>query len=155
MLEFFNTIYGQLVLIVGALTTFWSLAKVFGALRKWVKNTGWWKRHVARRDAAVKALALIEEVRSHQKITDDLIEEMQKSIIAMKNELFMNNESTATIMLQKMMWAYHFYVLDSNPISLDVQTALCVMYDQYKVCEWHNHVPLDFKEKIMACKVSG
>jgi len=56
-------------------------------------------------------------------------------------------------MLEKMMSAYHFYVVKKNPIPLNVQTALCVMFDQYIQSGRHNHVPADFKDKILKCEV--
>lgn len=57
------------------------------------------------------------------------------------------------MMLEKMMWAYNMYVLRRRKIPLDVQTALCVMYDQYTRNKMHNHIPADFKERIMECEV--
>lgn len=82
------------------------------------------------------------------------IDGLNGRIIELAEELQDNNESTATLMLEKMMWAYNFYVVDENEIPLDVQTALCVMYDQYKSHKFRNHVPENFKEMIMACKIA-
>lgn len=66
-----------------------------------------------------------------------------------------NDEATATLMLEKMMGAYHKYVLQKEDIPLDTKTAMCVMFEQYKKNPKHNHVPADFIDRINECKVLG
>lgn len=86
---------------------------------------------------------------------DKQVHEIEGQIVQLSKDLYNNTEATATIALREMMWAYHYYVLEGNPIPLDVRTALCCMFDQYKVCEWHNHIPEDFKERLYACDIVG
>lgn len=82
------------------------------------------------------------------------ISSVKEDLEEIRSNLDSNNESTSTVMLEKMMWAYHYYVLQKNPIPLDIQTALVVMFKQYKGSNPnHNHIPIDFQDKIMACEV--
>lgn len=155
MLEFLKTAYGQVTVLAAGVGTVWGLFKAAGALKKWFTATKFWTHHVQEKAIPHNTLVLLQDIDKRMQDNDEAVAEIRKTIELIKHDLFINNESTATMMLEKMMWAYHTYVLQGNPIPLDVRTALCAMYDQYKTCEWHNHVPEDFKERINACKILG
>lgn len=84
---------------------------------------------------------------------NDRFNTIEKDIIQLKSDMRINNDQTATVMLEKMMWAYHNYVLKHQKIPLDVQTALIEMATQYRTSGWHNHIPQDFEEKIQECEL--
>lgn len=142
---FFSTAYGQIATLAGGVGVLWGLFKAIGAFSKWVNVK--WSAHVKRRDAYQVLQEMIGDLKND-------VYAMNERVISLADELQDNNESTSTLMLEKMMWAYNFYVVDKNDIPLDVQTALCAMFDQYKKRKYRNHVPENFKEVIMACPIA-
>lgn len=148
--SFLQTTYGQFAVLATIVATIWGFCKAIGALRKWLRQ-----RH-AKYESIVnspdKTYALITQLKQQIERRD---KEMQQCIQDIKKQLFENNQATASIALQKLMWSYHTYVLQKNAIPLDVRTALVEMYNQYKKSSWHNHVPEDFVQAIMNCEVAG
>lgn len=168
MFQFFQTVYGQLTIIAAIVATLWGLFKGLGALRRWLKQQMCIIKKY--KDAPQTTSRLFEQLQSRMKqrdqklidmITsknqqlDNKIQNMAQKIVQLKEDMYNNNEATASLALQKMMWAYHTYVLQETPIPLDVRTALVEMYNQYKKSSWHNHVPEDFVDSIMKCEVAG
>lgn len=144
--QFITSSYGILCSAAAVAATVWGLAKAVGAFRKWVKAK--WQVHRAKTLMPEKIYASIEEL----KVTVQSTNEKLQMVSDRMND---NDEATAALMLEKLMWAYHKFVLEKQDIPLDTKTAMCVMFEQYKKNPNHNHVPLDFIEKINECKVVG
>lgn len=153
MKQFFQSAYGVVAAIAGVVATLWGLCKGIGALRKWIKNALDERKKI--REMPMLMLDKIDELEKRFDDIDSQMRTMNSGLAEVKVKLDANDEATATIMLEKMMFAYHTYVLQGEPIPLDVQTALTVMFDEYMKSGMHNHVPSDFKEKIMACQIKG
>lgn len=133
----FNQWYTALLAVSSFVATVWGLSKAIGALRRWIK-------------------AKFDKHKQHQGLQDKIMQTLEcidKKIDDLQRRITDNDDCTCTMMLEKMMDAYHYYVLSKNPIPLDVRTALCVMFDEYVKSGRHNHVPADFKQKIMECQV--
>lgn len=166
VIEFFNTIYGQLTIVATFFGTMWGLLKALGALTSWLKQKSQaLKVYKQAPQASFQAIKKIQEklddtkkqlvdlVDMQCKIYSDRLSGIYRSIDTLNKSIYNNNECTATIMLQIMMKAYHKHIIDGQPVSLDVRTALCEMFEKYKMCEWHNHIPDDFAQKLMKCQV--
>lgn len=150
IIPFLKTVYGQFTVIAAAITTIWAFCKAIGALRRWLQQRHAKYERIA--NSPDKTYALIQSLKNQIQTRDA---QMQQCINDIKKQLFQNNQATASIALQKLMWSYHTYVLQKNAIPLDVRTALVEMYNQYKKSSWHNHVPEDFVQAIMSCEVAG
>lgn len=81
-------------------------------------------------------------------------DDINKKLDRIQQRLDDNDDATASVMLEKLMWSYRHYCIDQNPIPLDVRTALEVMYEQYKKGGRHNHVPGDYLERLRAVPVA-
>lgn len=79
------------------------------------------------------------------------IKNINEKITNIQARLDDNDDATSTVMLQKLMWAYDYYVINKNAVPLNVRTALVVMFEQYTQSGRHNHVPSDFVDRIMEC----
>lgn len=166
MINFFNTVYGQLTIVATFFGTMWGLLKALGALRLWLKQRARMLKQY--RQVPQKYLEAIGKLQQKINLNNQKImlmlnqrknedqkkfDQVNNSIKKLSDDIYNNNQSTASMMLQIMMRAYHSYIIGKQPIPLDVRTALCEMFKQYKICNWHNHVPEDFVEKLMKCEV--
>ena len=153
MKQFFQSAYGVVAAIAGVVATLWGLFKGLGALKKWVQTK--WEKRKARLGLPALMLEKIQKIEERFDGIDSQMRTMASRLEELKVKLDLNDEATATIMLERMMFAYHRYVLKGVPIPLDIQTAAVVMYDEYTKSGMRNHIPSDFKERIMACQIDG
>lgn len=173
-LDFIQTIYGQFAIIAAAVGVIWGFIKAVGAAKDWIRRLH--DDRVRKAQNEQKMMRLVETMdgkladikqrfseidkrfekldRQYDKTQNDIVR-LSDAVAEVRIDIRNNNDATATLMLDEMMESYHVYVLQHEPIPLSVQTALCEMYDKYKVYEWHNHVPENFKQKIMECDVIG
>lgn len=176
-MQFLSTIYGKISAFAGAVALFWGLFKGLGALFAWIDKK---ITEIAKKKAFKKELEQlpqktydlvsklseridivenqissinvdIADIKANSETNNLRYDDITREISTLSNRLHLNGEATASVMLQKMMWAYHEVVDNKKVFPVDVRVALTVMYDEYKRCEWHNHVPEDFKERIMEC----
>lgn len=150
-----NTTWGQFVSIAAGIGVIWGFAKAFGAFKSWIEARI--KQREQRTKIPQKTLDMITCMKDtneqDMRKLNERFNMIQTDIIQLKKDLRTNNDQTATVMLQKMMWSYHFYALKQNKIPLDVRTALIQMAKQYRASGWHNHIPDDFQKKIQECEV--
>lgn len=116
-----------------------------GKLRKWFSTR--LAARKARKDAPVKALALISEFKSQQEAVNA---DQQRQLDEIKAGVKGLDEQVATVQREKMSWAYTYYGVKKKPVPQVTKSSLCDMFDQYTREGKHNHIPQDFKEKIMS-----
>lgn len=144
--QFISSGWGIVTTIATAAATIWGLAKAIGAFKIWCKKQFQQRKEI--KEFPQKVFQLFEQVKVD-------IGEMHEKLQIVSNRMNDNDEATATLMLEKLMSAYYKFVLEKQEIPLDTKTAMVVMYDQYKKNPQHNHVPVDFIERINECKVVG
>lgn len=153
----FDTLWGYIAATCGGIVVLTGGIAGINKLAKWVKMK--YEKHIERLNESNKVLEILRIFQKEQNVKD----EAQKTQLAKIFESLNNiNESLESIDLQvgtiqneKMTWAYIYYGLKQNPISLDTRTSLCRMYEQYTKGGKHNHIPQDFIEVISSAPIDG
>ena len=140
-----DSAWAQVAAFAAAVAVLAGLFANLGKARRWLSARLEARR--ARRNAPLEALALIRDFKEAQELVN---QDQQRQLDEIKAGLTALDDQVATVQREKMSWAYTYYGVKRKPVPQVTKSSLCDMYDQYTKQGKHNHIPQDFKAKIMA-----
>lgn len=112
LVKFFSSAYGVVASIAAGVAMLWGLLKAIGALKQWVKK--FTQQYREKKNLPHKMMDAINAINEKVNQNNDALDSLASKINLMNERMNDNDEATATLMLEKMMWAYHYYVLQNK-----------------------------------------